>query len=245
LQNIFIGMPHFTWTWFVVTWSLAIEEQFYLLAPPLIRFLSRRRLVSVLVATIVLAPLLRLLPFRYWAPGTYLAAFLMPCRADALSWGILLALAWRDERIREWIHGHAALLQRALFIGFLGVGALLWWLVHPINLVTVTIGYSWFALVYSALLLTAVSQPTGWIAAVMRWRFLGWLGGISYCVYILHDAFNFFAHRILLKAEPQLYNLQGAGVTLLALLLTLAVASLSWRYFEKPLIRRGHTYTFG
>jgi peptidoglycan/LPS O-acetylase OafA/YrhL len=79
----------------------------------------------------------------------------------------------------------------------------------------------------------------------MRWRFLGWLGGISYCVYILHDAFNFFAHRILLKAEPQLYNLQGAGVTLLALLLTLAVASLSWRYFEKPLIRRGHTYTFG
>jgi peptidoglycan/LPS O-acetylase OafA/YrhL len=168
----------------------------------------------------------------------------MPCRADALSWGILLAVGWRDAHIREWIRGHAALLQRALSFGFLGVSALLWWLVHPLNIVTVTIGYTWFALVFSALLLTAVSQPAGWIAAIMRWRSLGWIGGISYCVYILHDPFNFFAHRILLHAEPRLQTLPQLSVSLLALLLTLAVASLSWRYFEKPLIRKGHRYSY-
>ena len=106
LQNIFIGMPHFTWTWFVVTWSLAIEEQFYLLAPPLIRFLSLRRFVITLAATIVLAPVLRFMLFRYWAPGTYLCAFLMPCRADSLSCGMLLAVAWRDARFREFIRIH-------------------------------------------------------------------------------------------------------------------------------------------
>jgi peptidoglycan/LPS O-acetylase OafA/YrhL len=245
LQNIFIGMPHFTWIWFVVTWSLAVEEQFYLLAPPLIRFLSHRRLIAVLVATIVLAPFLRFLLFRFWAPGTYLCAFLMPCRADALSCGMLLVVAWREARIREWIRGHAVLLQRALFVAFLGVGALLWWLVHPINAVTVTIGYTWLAMFYSVLLLTVVSQPAQWLAAIMRWRFLGWLGGISYCVYILHDAFNFFAHRIFLHAEPQLQTLPALGVSALALLATLGAAVLSWRYFEKPLIRRGHSYSYG
>jgi len=244
LQNIFIGMPHFTWSWFVVTWSLAIEEQFYLLAPPLIRFLSLRRLVIALAATVVLAPVLRFMLFRYWAPGTYLCAYLMPCRADSLSCGMLLAVAWRDARFREFIRGHAALLQRVLFAGFLGVGGLLWWLVHPINAVTVTIGYTWLALFYSVLLLTVVSQPAGPLAAAMRRPFLAWLGGISYCVYLLHDAFNFFAHGIFLHAEPRLYTLSQLAVSVFALLTTLGAASLSWRFFEKPLIRRGHSYSY-
>lgn len=245
LQNIFIGMPHFTWTWFVVTWSLAIEEQFYLVAPPLIRFLSLRRLVTVLTATIILAPLLRFLLYRYWAPGTYLCAFLMPCRADSLSCGILLAAAWRDARFREFLRTHATLLQRVLTVLFLGVGGLLWWLVHPINAITVTIGYTWLAFFYSTLLLTAVSQPDGWLAAATRGRFIAWLGGISYCVYLLHDAFNFFAHMIFFHSEPRLYTLGHLAVSLFALLATLGVAALSWRFFEKPLIRRGHSYSYG
>jgi peptidoglycan/LPS O-acetylase OafA/YrhL len=121
---------------------------------------------------------------------------------------------------------------------------LLWWLVHPINAVTVTIGYTWLSFFYSALLLTVVSQSRGWLAAVMRWRFLGWLGGISYCVYLLHDAFNFFAHGIFLHAEPQLYNLSQLAVSVFALLAALGVASLSWRFFEKPLIRRGRDSSY-
>jgi peptidoglycan/LPS O-acetylase OafA/YrhL len=245
LQNIFIGMPHFTWVWFGVTWSLAIEEQFYLLAPLLIRFLTLRRFVVALAAAVVLAPILRFMLFRYWVPGTYLCSFLMPCRADSLSCGMLLAVAWRNARFREYIRGHAALLEGLLVVLFLGVGGLLWWLVHPINVVTVTIGVTWLALFYSTLLLAVLSNSGGWLAGVMRLRFLGWLGGISYCVYLLHEAFNFFAHGILLRAEPQLYSLRQLGVTVLALLATLGVASVSWRFLEKPLIRRGHAYSYG
>jgi peptidoglycan/LPS O-acetylase OafA/YrhL len=135
-------------------------------------------------------------------------------------------------------------LRRALLILLLGVGALLWWLVHPLNVVTVTIGYTWFAMLYSVLLLTVLSDSRGRIAAAMRLRSLGWLGGISYCVYLLHDTFNFLAHRAFFHSDPQLYSLAQVAVTLLALLATLAVASLSWRFFEKPLIRRGHTYLY-
>jgi peptidoglycan/LPS O-acetylase OafA/YrhL len=70
------------------------------------------------------------------------------------------------------------------------------------------------------------------------------LGTISYCVYILHYAFNLLMHRLILHGSPEIFDAQGVGVTLLALILTIGVASLSWRYFERPLIERGHRYLY-
>jgi peptidoglycan/LPS O-acetylase OafA/YrhL len=130
-----------------------------------------------------------------------------------------------------------------LFLLF-GVAVLLWWLARPAGTVTLTIGISWVALFYSALLLLVLSQVEGWPAAVMRWRLLGSLGAVYYCVYILHDAFNFIGHRLLLHATPQLYDIRGLVVSLLALTFTFTLAALSWRFFEKPLIRRGHGYSY-
>lgn len=245
LQNIFIGMPAFTWMWFVVTWSLAVEEQFYLVAPPVIRFISRRKLVISLVATVLLAPVLRFLVFRYWMPGGFAAAFLMPCRADGLALGILLAIGWRRQSFQAYVGEHRAHLQGALMVLLVVLGGLWWWLAHPLNLVTVTIGFTTVGIFYSGLLLLALSQTRGWVAGLMRGKYLGALGTISYCIYVVHDAFNQLAHRMLLHAPPQIYNAKGVGVTLLALMLTLAVASISWRCFEKPLIRRGHAYAYG
>jgi peptidoglycan/LPS O-acetylase OafA/YrhL len=244
LQNIFVGTPRFVWVWFGVTWSLAVEEQFYLVAPPLIRFLSPRKLVFVLVATICAAPVLRSLIFRYVTGGTYIAVFSMPCRADTLAWGMLLAVGWRENWFREYVSRNSANLRRALFTLLVGVGVLLWWLVHPTSWVTVSIGFSWLAIFYSALLLAIVSGSAEWFAKIMRWKFLVWLGGVSYCVYLLHFSFNFFAHRLFLHEEPQIYSAAGVGVSVLALVATPAVAELSKRYFEAPLIRRGHSYSY-
>lgn len=243
LQNIWIGMPRWPWIWFVVTWSLAVEEQFYLLVPLLIRFVSLRALVPLLVAVICAAPALRFAIYR-WSGNPFTAAFPMPCRADALSWGILLAVAWRQPAFRRFLGGHRLLLRSALLLLLGGVAVLLWWLAHPPGVVTLTIGYSWLAVFYSCLLLVVLSQTDGHLAGFMRWPILRSLGVVSYCVYILHDTFNQVAHRLLLHTVPQLHDIRGAAVSLLALLLTFAVAALSWRFFEKPLIRRGHSYNY-
>jgi peptidoglycan/LPS O-acetylase OafA/YrhL len=230
-------------TWFVVTWSLAVEEQFYLIIPPLLRFLSLRKVTWILATTICAAPFLRFAIYRL-AQNPLAAAFPMPCRADALAWGVLLAIAWRKPAFHDCLGRHPRLLQFLLFTSFLGVAALLWWLVRPINLVTVTIGYTWISLSYACLLLLAISQTNGWIASLLRWPKLQWLGTVSYCVYIIHLAFNYLAHYLLLHAFPEIYNARGLAVTLLALVLTLSVAALSWRYFERYLIRLGHSYSY-
>ena len=201
LQNMTYGLTPFQWKWFSVTWSLAVEEQFYLVAPPLIRFLSLRRIASALAATICAVPAIRFLVFRYLNEGYYVAVFTTPCRADALAFGMLLAIAWRTDSFRSFVNEHRLLLQRVLLALFLGVGGLLWWLVRPVNIVTVTIGYTWLAAFYTCLLVVVLSQPQGWVAAVSRWSVLRALGTISYCVYVIHLTFNQFSHQ-LLHANP-------------------------------------------
>jgi peptidoglycan/LPS O-acetylase OafA/YrhL len=82
-----------------ITWSLAVEQQFYLSLPLVIRSFSRRILWRVLLGAILAAPLVRVLAIRL-SHGNWVGAYvLMPCRADALCLGVLTALAVRDPAI--------------------------------------------------------------------------------------------------------------------------------------------------
>ena len=244
LQNSFGGFTPLEWKWFAVTWSLAVEEQFYLFAPLLVRWISESRLIILIVGTTILAPLLRLIIFVFFPAHSFLAMFAMPARADALSLGILAAIFWRRREFRAYLQEHPALLQRCLAGLFAGLLVLLWWLDHPLNIVTATIGYSWLALFYLCLLLVVLTQTTGWIAGVMRTHALRYLGTISYCVYLIHFTIHQWGHHLLLHSKPRIYDWKGVGATFLSLLVTIVLASLSWRFFEKPFLKRGHSYTY-
>jgi peptidoglycan/LPS O-acetylase OafA/YrhL len=52
-------------------------------------------------------------------------------------------------------------------------------------------------------------------------------------------------HRLLLHGDPEIRDVKGVATTALALVMTLAIAKVSWRYFEGPLVKRGHRYTYG
>ena len=83
--------------------------------------------------------------------------------------------------------------RAVVYLG-LGVAVQLWWLVRPLNLVTVTIGYTSLAFLYVSLLLLVFSQTSSIAARVCRYRWLRALGGISYCVYLIHLTINQLAH---------------------------------------------------
>jgi peptidoglycan/LPS O-acetylase OafA/YrhL len=86
-----------------MTWSLAVEEQFYLTVALYIRALSRRWFACALVIGICGAPVLRILALQFrsenWV-GTYT---MILCRADALLLGVLAAVLLRNDGWREQI----------------------------------------------------------------------------------------------------------------------------------------------
>jgi peptidoglycan/LPS O-acetylase OafA/YrhL len=245
LQNIFL-FPYggVAGAWFSHLWSLAVEEQFYLVSPVLIRLLSGRSLKAFLFAVIAGAPLLRTYLRFDTAINRQLITASMPCRADSLAIGILAAVLWRSPSAREWLTSHLGALYGLLGACALGVAALWKWSPDSNTSGMQVAGLSCLALFYTTLLLLALAHTPGPVAALMR---MGWLreaGRVSYCMYIIHLVVNDVLHTFLRHSPP---STTGAGpllVTIAAGFVTYAAAWLSWHLIEHPLVRRGHAYKY-
>jgi peptidoglycan/LPS O-acetylase OafA/YrhL len=244
LQNI--GMSrHNVWGTLPLglTWSLAVEEQFYLTLPLIIRLLNRRALLWFIAVAVPAAPLLR--TFLYHRdPSDFFSWYtLMPCRADGLLLGVLGAIAVREPLWRAWLLARRRLFQVIVGILLLGLAFLGWRSPSNHSPLMASIGFTWLALTYLVFLLYAVLFVDSRVSGYLRWGWLRSLGIISYGTYLFHE----FILGMLFGRTPFLRSLRDVGLSLVAVALTLIVCRLSWVYFEKPLVKIGHrmTYQFG
>jgi peptidoglycan/LPS O-acetylase OafA/YrhL len=223
-----------------VTWSLAIEEQFYLTLPALIRLINPKRLVVAVSMGIALAPLLRTALYVFWRSHPMSWVVLMPCRADALLLGVLGAIALRNSAVRQWFDAHRGVLRMLLVALAVGVGPLTVRWSNPYGGGMATVGFTWLALFYLAVLLCAVLYSDSWVAQMCRWRWLGWLGSIAYGTYLLHEFVRSLLFGLIWSRLPTGMSAAEFGVSVAALICTLALCWASWVFFERPLIERGH-----
>jgi peptidoglycan/LPS O-acetylase OafA/YrhL len=222
-----------------VTWSLAVEEQFYLTLPVLVRFLKPRWLLWMAIACVVTAPILRIALHARW-PEHHLSWFvLMPCRADSLLLGVLAAAAIRSERAREILKRNPSAVCGVLV--FLG-GGLFWFTKYaadPYGVGMLTLGYTWLALFYAFLLIYAVSYRGSWLSAVLRTPHLMSLGSIAYGVYLFHEFFRNVLLGTIGSSKPVSSSGWGLVVSFAALALTIRICRASWSFLEEPLLRYG------
>lgn len=212
------GAPRFQWLNHF--WSLAIEEQFYLVWPLVVWMTSRRCLAATCAVLIVACPVL-----RCWlgAHGHDLAAgWSTPARLDGLACGALLSIALRSgapiERVRL-IAGRIAAIGAAYIAVALAVGSA---------------GLGWtsaIGLIGVGLVMEAQTGSRALTLAPLRW-----FGRRSYGVYVYH-------FPIMLAAEVPWAQWTGGALPPLlnhaAFLVATgcaacAVAEVSWRGLERP-----------
>jgi peptidoglycan/LPS O-acetylase OafA/YrhL len=233
-QNVLMGSrgdfgPH----WLGVTWSLAVEEQFYLVIPLLVYLLDRRALVATFVMLILSAPLLR-------GVSTGIQSLVeTPCRSDSLLAGGLLAVLVREPEFLAMVrraHGAVLALLAALLFGT----------------AVLTLRPGWFGVLDHSLLsglhvvlvLLAFTESSPFLGRILSAAPLVWLGRVSYGVYMLHETVAGLLHGWIFGHVPQIRTGAEAGVTVLALVVTCILAEVSFRFFESPLLRRGHRVVY-
>jgi peptidoglycan/LPS O-acetylase OafA/YrhL len=222
-----------------ITWSLAIEEQFYLTLPALIRFVRSAALPYVLGAGILAAPLLRI-ALIVWRPSAEAPLYvLLPCRMDALLLGVLAAYLFRKPGFTQSMYARRKTLW-AIFAVL--VAGLAYFATTPnfFSIPMASIGYDWLALFYLTAMILALTDSNSWLARMLRWRWLRSLGAIAYGAYLFHYVIYGLCMALLRGQAGYLQNLSDVAVTLFALALTILFTTLSWRYFEKPIVRWGH-----
>jgi peptidoglycan/LPS O-acetylase OafA/YrhL len=218
LQNFLVPIPTAATGLLGVTWSLAVEGQFYLVWPLVVRFCTAPQLRKIAIAVICASPVLRFYLSLHHV-NIYSNTF---CRLDGLMAGGLLALV-----IRSVSFFPTKFLTRAWII--LLVSA-------PIALAIDTAFhaqrsvFTFTALASVSFVYLALFSTQKWLQSVLTTRFLVYTGTISYGIYLLE--------KIPLDAARS-FHLDKYGI--LALPVTAAVtflmATISWNVLEKPFLK--------
>jgi peptidoglycan/LPS O-acetylase OafA/YrhL len=209
-------------------WSLAVEEQFYVIWPlllvPGLVLIGRRRLPMLVIAGIAASTALMWMLYNpYGDPSR--VYFGTDTRAFLLLMGILLALVWPAiERLRR-----ALPLLELLGVAALVGTVLLFRQMQDFN-PTLYRGGDLAAAFCFVVLIAAVAHPSTGLGQALGVAPLRWVGERSYGIYLWHWPIIVLLAGV--NARP------GPGIVVAEAAIVLAAAALSYRYVEQP-IRTG------
>ncbi len=225
-------------------WSLAIEEQFYLLWPLVVWLCPNRR--ALLRATMLLIGLCCIMRFSaYWIHIPLDACYLWtPTRIDAILLGVLLAII-RHDRIYKRLEPFAKYAALAGVIE-MSIFAFNPHLRAPGTYLSAAFEIP-FVNLTAAAIIVAVLEEGSFLCRVCSMRWICWLGSMSYGLYIFHYPYNdwfygpfagFLAHFM----PARLVFLVSISS---AFCVTLLLAILSYRFIEGPAMKMRKRILYG
>jgi peptidoglycan/LPS O-acetylase OafA/YrhL len=201
-----------------VMWSLSVEEIYYTIWAPIVRFTSHRIFASILIFMIVAAPLVRLVLHAPFGPERYI----FYGRMDGLAYGSVIALVVHQRRRfpEKWQPWDRILNRGTIFFGLF---TLLFWTVTRGNVNTrlvSTLGISLADMSFAVVVFAIIRHAGGgdWWLRVLRSKVLRSFGMISYTLYLvnypLHNLANTLVTRLHLSAHASAVLVVVAGIGL-------------------------------
>jgi peptidoglycan/LPS O-acetylase OafA/YrhL len=220
----------------VVSWSLAIEEQFYLIWPAVVKFFSTRHLVMIGIGIIFFSLATRLIFITLGTGNFPIKEFFYYgslTRFEGLAAGALVAILFRSV---EWKNRLAKYAKAGFILSILAFGALLFGnsFAHISESSNLTIwGYTLLALIGSALIILVSTQPeNSWIRVVFRNKTLSFFGKYSYAMYLLHPPVLLVLWNYFVDAKRQSFQVWLVFI-LLSFFGTILASLLTWHFLEK------------
>lgn len=225
-------------------WSLALEEQFYLLWP-LVVYLVRKKLVVLCMAIIILAAVSRIFLLENGMSPTSLYVFTLT-HLDSILMGSILGALYSSNKI-----GSSEIYFKVLFL--LGVSGFIFVLlsdnkfvyysdyVSKTGLLSVAFIFAYFVLI------SITRSQDDFIFLILSNRFLRYTGKISYGLYLFHQPIGVFVER-------KIYNLGGWGfvesdfvpmalIVSMSASLSYIVASISYSFYEVKFLKLKKYFT--
>lgn len=231
-SNWFLAFGAFPRPEVSATWSLSVEEQFYIFWPVLLLGMLRWKWAKSAMSAFVLAAIVASAAARAWLwsplPGAFERVYFgTDTHADGLLLGCLAALCFSwglVPRSKRWVStvnwmGGASLVFLLLFL-FRG------WAADPEFL---RFGYPWVNVAATALMVSLMGSPWAPLKALFESAPLVWIGRVSYGLYLWHIG----AFWILTRTPwsgGEAHWVKAMGVTFLA-------AAVSFYAMERPLLR--------
>lgn len=220
--------------WLSPTWTLAVEEHFYLVVPALLVFTPRRLIPTVLLAGIPIALALRIATFQYHVWGDMTALVLLPFRADLLICGLLAGVAIKTDGI-AW----DKLLPTLRVLPLVGVTLTL------IARIWSATAFEIFGPLFmgigcaSFVLCIVLDAPE---AQRFKAKWLQWIGDNTYCIYLTHLTVLGIMHAVTFGDRPDVQTGPQIAVTIASVPIAICVGAIMTKLVEEPLTRYGRNW---
>ncbi|MBD2677425.1 MULTISPECIES: acyltransferase [Nostoc] len=225
-------------------WSLAVEEQFYLVYPLLV-YLIPRKFLSWFLGIVIIGVVL----YRHWLLLTNPVTFQLTagiyvntlCRLDTLAIGSLIALWMRSETMIPWLVKIAPIAMIVSSIGLM----IIFVIQGGVTAYTIgmdSIGFTLLAIFFGSLIVLSITKPqNSFLPRVLNWPPLQALGIISYGFYVYHVPLGFpLIDRVYQYTEKYIGNYFIVSHLIAVFffgILTLLISIFSWYFLEQPFLK--------
>ena len=212
-------------------WSLAVEEQFYLIWPWLIIFLAQKFLLPIIITLLFFGPLFRLTGiFLGW--NEIVVDALTPAVIDTLGFGALLAyLRYRGKSSFTSVFTNACILM----------GLPLFFILQFLkqtdyySILSSVFGNTALGLIFTWLIARTSQGFRGLLGQVLEFPSIVYIGKISYGIYVIHTFTPTLLNTVLHHFGLSGYSHYWGVIYLLSPVTTIVLAMISWHIFEKPI----------